>query len=108
MVPGYLLGPEFLQGGLIAPFGGRGSLWLLVAGPDALPFNARPRGAALAAAAGLGGTYSVARPRERAAVAAVLVDGGCPLCSRKLRLNIEEAHLAYLVAWYQLISQNCV
>ena len=29
---------------------------------DALPFNARPRGAALAAAAELDGTYSVARP----------------------------------------------
>eukprot|EP00966_Prymnesium_polylepis_P233784 5407613-Prymnesium_polylepis.1 len=42
---------------------------------DALPFNARPRGAALAAAAGLDGTYSVAHPRECAAVAAVLVDG---------------------------------
>ena len=39
---------------------------------DALPFNARPRGAALAAAAGLDGTHGVARPREHAAVAAIL------------------------------------
>ena len=37
---------------------------------DALPFNARPRGAALAAAAGLDGAYGAARPCERAEVAA--------------------------------------
>ena len=83
---------------------GTAILGLLVAGRDALHLNAVPHGTALAATAGIGGTYGAARLRERAAVSAILVDGAASARSLADERGADQASLLPFVAIGGLLS----